>query len=110
MTDRKTEVANPRTLTDEQILTERKFPRRSFLTAAGTLLVGGAAALVSGVRAAAQDTAPAKKQDDPDKKKEAGSKSGKAKTDKQANNNTRLNPNSLGCKDERLFFESQYKT
>jgi hypothetical protein len=41
------------TLTDGQIVTERKMPRRSFLTAAGALLVG-AAALASGVRAVAQ--------------------------------------------------------
>jgi hypothetical protein len=84
MADRKTELVNPRTLTDEQIVSERKFPRRSFLTAAGVVLIGGAAALVSGV-GAAQNTAPAKKEDYPDKKKDAGSKSGKAKTDKQAN-------------------------
>jgi hypothetical protein len=37
------------TLTDEQIVTERKSPRRSFLAATGAaLLVGGAVALVSG--------------------------------------------------------------
>ncbi len=69
------------TLTDEQIVTERKMPRRSFLTAAGALLVG-AAALASGVRAVAQqgsdpdskkaadpDTKDKKKASDPDKKK-----------------------------------------
>jgi hypothetical protein len=53
-----------RTLTDEQIVTERKMPRRSFLTAAGALLVG-AAALASGVRAVAQQGS------DPDSKKAA---------------------------------------
>ena len=52
------------TLTDEQIVTERKMPRRSFLTAAGALLVG-AAALASGVRAVAQQGS------DPDSKKAA---------------------------------------
>lgn len=52
------------TLTDEQIVTERKIPRRSFLTAAGALLVG-AAALASGVRAVAQQGS------DPDSKKAA---------------------------------------
>lgn len=57
------------TLTDEQIVTERKMPRRSFLTAAGALLVG-AAALASGVRAVAQQgTDPdSKKAADPDSK------------------------------------------
>ncbi len=69
------------TLTDDQIVTERKMPRRSFLTAAGALLVG-AAALASGVRAVAQqgtdpdskkatdpDSKDKKKASDPDKKK-----------------------------------------
>ena len=69
-----------RTLTDDQIVTERKLPRRSFLTATGTLLAG-AAALVSGVRAAAQDTGQEKKESDPDKKKE--SKSSKTKKEKK---------------------------
>lgn len=52
------------TLTDEQIVTERKMPRRSFLTAAGALLIG-ASALASGVRAMAQQGS------DPDSKKAA---------------------------------------
>ena len=57
------------TLTDEQIVTERKMPRRSFLTAAGALLVG-AAALASGVRAVAQQGSDpdSKKATDPDSK------------------------------------------
>ncbi|MGH9781836.1 MAG: hypothetical protein ACRD33_08440 [Candidatus Acidiferrales bacterium] len=57
------------TLTDEQIITERKMPRRSFLTAAGALLVG-AAALASGVRAVAQQGSDpdSKKATDPDTK------------------------------------------
>lgn len=61
--------ASSQTLTDEQIVTERKMPRRSFLTAAGALLVG-AAALASGVRAVAQQgTDPdSKKAADPDSK------------------------------------------
>jgi hypothetical protein len=77
-----------RTLTDDQIVTERKLPRRSFLTATGTLLAG-AAALVSGVRAAAQDTGQEKKESDPDKKKESDpdkkkeSKSSKTKKEKK---------------------------
>lgn len=69
------------TLTDEQIVTERKMPRRSFLAGAGALLVG-AAALASSVRALAQqgtdpdkkkasdpDSKAKKKGSDPDKKK-----------------------------------------
>lgn len=53
--------AGKQTVTDEQIVTERKFARRSFLTATGALLAG-AVAVASGLRASAQ-------QDDPDKKK-----------------------------------------
>ncbi len=52
------------TLSDEQIVSERKMPRRSFLTAAGALLIG-ASALASGVRAMAQQGS------DPDSKKAA---------------------------------------
>ena len=52
------------TLTDAQIVSERKMPRRSFLTAAGALLIG-ASALASGVRAMAQQGS------DPDSKKAA---------------------------------------
>src|SRR6516165_9176707 len=84
MADRKQEGRNqesPATLTDDQIVTERKVPRRSFLTATGTLLAG-AAALVTGVRAAAQDAGQEKKESDPDKKKET--KSGKTKKEKKA--------------------------
>lgn len=87
MADKNPYVVNqeaPRTLTDEQIVTERKLPRRSFLAATGAVLVGGAAALVSGMRAAAQDAQPPKTGTDPDKKKDAGSKSGKPKTGKKA--------------------------
>ena len=80
------------TLTDDQIVTERKLPRRSFLTAAGTLLAGGAVAMVAVGRAAAQDSDAAKKDDkagasDPDAKKtkSKSKKSKKSKTDtKQA--------------------------
>jgi hypothetical protein len=62
---------NPKvvTVTDDQIVTERKHPRRSFLTATGALLAG-AAVIVSGARAETQDK---KKEDekasDPDTKK-----------------------------------------
>ncbi len=65
------EVVNPkspRTLTDDQIVTEPKHPRRSFLTATGALLVG-AAAIVSGVRAEPQE-----KSSDPDAKKKEDTK------------------------------------
>ena len=41
-----------RTLTDDQIVTERKVPRRLFLSAASAVIVGGAAAVVSSLRAA----------------------------------------------------------
>ncbi|HET9177055.1 MAG TPA: hypothetical protein VFQ24_01720 [Terriglobia bacterium] len=40
-----------RTLHDDQIVTERKLPRRSFLATAGTLMAG-ATAIVTGARAA----------------------------------------------------------
>ena len=77
-----------RTLRDDQIVTERTFGRRSFLTAVGTMVVGGAAALALGDRlqAAAQQSDPdakkatdpdskdAKKASDPDAKKKASAK------------------------------------
>jgi len=44
----------PQTLTDEQIVTEKVVPRRSFLAATGAVLRGGAAALVLGKTVAAQ--------------------------------------------------------
>lgn len=85
------------TVTDEQIVTERKFPRRSFLAATGTLLAG-AVAIASGVRASAQqadpdkkkpadpDTADKKKASDPDTadKKKKTSMKAKAKSTKKA--------------------------
>jgi hypothetical protein len=76
------------TLTDEQIATERKMPRRSFLTAAGALLVG-AAALASGVRAVAQQGSDpdSKKAADPDSKdKKKGSDPDSKKRKKTAAN------------------------
>src|SRR6266571_7422054 len=90
MAAKKREAVNlesSRTLKDDQIVTKRKLPRRSFLTAAGTILAGGAVAIVSGGRAAAQEPTPEKKDDDADKKKKADTKSGaktKAKTKKGA--------------------------
>lgn len=53
-----------RTVTDGQIVTSNKFPRRSFLTATGALLAGAVAA-ASGLRASAQQD-PDKKKTDPD--------------------------------------------
>lgn len=52
------------TLTDDQIVTERKLPRRSFLGTTGAILAG-AAGIVSGLRAATRQNAP---QNDPDRK------------------------------------------
>jgi hypothetical protein len=87
-----------RTLTDQQIITERKLPTRKFFTAAGMLLATGALAVASGAQSAPQapdpdkaksNTAGApsekakdpgkKKAGDPDKKKETGAKPGDAK-------------------------------
>ena len=78
-------------VTDEQILTQRKFPRRSFLTAAGALLAG-AAAVASGVRVSAQEKATDPDSKDKPKKTTAkkssksgmkkGSESGKKKSTK----------------------------
>ena len=56
------------TLTDEQIITERNLPRRSFLARTGVALAGGAAALILGRTAGAQAQDPDKpKGGDPDK-------------------------------------------
>lgn len=74
MSDRKTELSDLepiRTITDDQIVTERKLPRRSFLSRSGALLAG-ATGIVSGLKASgfhhsAQDD-PDKKPADPDKK------------------------------------------
>lgn len=62
-----------RTLTDGEISTERKFGRRSFLTAVGTAAVGGAAALALGETLEAatlgqQSDPDSKRQSDPDAK------------------------------------------
>jgi hypothetical protein len=76
------------TLRDDQIVTERTFGRRSFLTAVGSIVVGGAAALVLGDKLQAQaqpsdpdakkatdpDSKDAKKQSDPDAKKKSSTK------------------------------------
>jgi hypothetical protein len=72
MAEKNPEALKPnstQSLTDDQMITERKRPRRSFLSASGALVVG-AAAIASGVRAAAQNTDPDKKPPtDPDQKK-----------------------------------------
>jgi hypothetical protein len=75
----------PQTLTDNQIVTERKFPRRSFLTAAGTFMAG-AAAIVAGTRASTLLASPQsdpdkKKGSDPDKKKKKKNKGKKKASD-----------------------------
>lgn len=72
MSDRNTEDLEPiRTITEDQIVTEQKLRRRSFLSRTGAL-VAGAAGLVSGLRASsphrAQQDDPDKKPADPDKK------------------------------------------
>ena len=62
MTKKNLEAANAQpsqSLTDDQIVTERKLPRRSFLTASGALLVG-AGAVAFGARAIAQGNDPEK--------------------------------------------------
>jgi hypothetical protein len=70
MTEKNSEAPNSnlsRTLTDDQIVTEKKVQRRSFLSATGIVLAG-AAAIVSGVRATAGGlNADDKPRSDPDK-------------------------------------------
>ncbi len=60
---------SPETLTDDQIVTERKVERRSFLSTTGALLAG-AAGIVSTARASQNDP-DQRKPTDPDKKKAA---------------------------------------
>ena len=67
MTDKNHEAPDTeslRTVTDEEIVTERKVPRRSFLGATGAVLAG-AAGIVTGATATGLHHPP---QDDPDKK------------------------------------------
>lgn len=62
------EQKSARQLSDEQIVTEKSLPRRSFLAATGSVLFAGAAALVLGRTSVAQPQDPDKpRQDDPDK-------------------------------------------
>lgn len=89
------EVNQSLPLKDDQIVTERRMPRRSFLTATGAILAG-AAAIVAGTRATSLLASPQsdpdskkgksdpdkkkkKKMNDPDKKKEKGSDPDKKK-------------------------------
>jgi hypothetical protein len=68
MADTDAPTRESRALTDDQITTENKFARRSFLKATGAL-VTGALAIASGVRATAQQSnteADKKKQTDSD--------------------------------------------
>ena len=97
MSEEKPESArdSKQTLRDDQIVTERTFGRRSFLTAVGSMVVGGAAALALGdtLQAAAQQSDPdakkasdpdakdEKKQSDPDAKKKASAKKKEADPD-----------------------------
>lgn len=65
-----TESESLQTVTDDQIVTERKLPRRSFLSTTGAVLAG-AAGIVAGVRAATIRNASQddpKKPEDPDKR------------------------------------------
>ena len=64
-----------RALTDSDIVTERRFSRRSFVAATGALLAGGAMAVLTEGRAMALQTAP---QTDPDSKKASDPDSKKA--------------------------------
>ena len=82
MTEQNLKAPNPhasRTLTDDQIVTVRKLPRRSFLSATGVILAG-AAAVVTGARAMAQD--PDKRPADPDKRPADSDKPDRRKDDR----------------------------
>ncbi|HEV2425259.1 MAG TPA: hypothetical protein VGZ29_10570 [Terriglobia bacterium] len=68
MGDHKQETVSQGTLTNGEILTERKVRRRAFLSTTGVLLAGGAATVVAGVRATAQDVTP---QGDPNRQQPA---------------------------------------
>lgn len=79
---------SPQTLTDDQVVTDRKMPRRSFLAATGALLLG-AAAVATGTRAGVlpqQGSDPDSKkgkQGDPDSKKKTGKKTSTKKSKKK---------------------------
>lgn len=70
MSDENRDLESLQTIKDDQIVTERKLPRRSFLGTTGAFLAG-AAGIVSGVRAASVRNSThddPKKPDDPDKR------------------------------------------
>lgn len=58
-----------RSISDEDIVTERKLPRRSFLRTSGALLASGAGVVATAGMARAQDD-PDKKPEDPDKRRD----------------------------------------
>lgn len=64
-----TEPATPATLSDGQIVTERKIPRRSFFIAAGALVAGSAALVACGNNAGQGRADPDQKRPDPDQQK-----------------------------------------
>lgn len=97
MADKDAKQNQPQTVTDEQITTVNKLPRRSFLSATGALLAG---AVAVGAGASAQqsnpgskkktdpDTADKKKGSDPDKNKAADQdQTDKKKTPAKAKSN-----------------------
>lgn len=72
-------------LADDQIITERKLPRRSFLALAGTIAAGTLAVFSATTGSAQQQQDPDKakeKPSDPDKEKSKASDPDKAKTSK----------------------------
>ena len=62
-TDSKFNEKRFETLTDDDIVTERKLPRRSFLNSSGALLAG-IVGMVSGARSSAQEADPNKRPED----------------------------------------------
>lgn len=71
-TTQSTDQELPLTLTDSEIVTERKSSRRAFFVASGVLLAGGALALISNEQAQALQqprTDPDSKKTDPNSKK-----------------------------------------
>src|SRR5438067_2477769 len=54
MGDQRPEASSRETLTNEEIVTERRLRRRAFLSATGVFVAGGAASVVAGARTLAQ--------------------------------------------------------
>lgn len=96
MADKNTEtLPQPKqSVKNDEIITERKFGRRSFMTAVGTLIVGGAAALAMGERLEAGNAAILKRSDpdQADKKKTSSKKTTKTSTKKTTKKTTRNDP------------------